>query len=66
MVIYADELQENDLLWVDSLGCLVDVTYVHICAETELVYLTARDMMSDGFVLPLPFHIANLVEVWNA
>ena len=65
MVICADDLREGDLLLVNDEQDLVEITYVHVCQETQLVFMTTRCMWSDRFILPPPFRIENYVEIWG-
>lgn len=63
-IYYAEEIQLDDLIWVQD--CLARVTGLMIDDESNSVHIIARDLWSDGFILPSPFSLTNLIEVWNA
>lgn len=64
MVVYADELREGDFALIG--GELVHLAHVTIAPEVDMVFLVGFDLFSDRVVVPSPFTLANLVEVFNA
>lgn len=63
MVVYADELREGDFANIH--GDLVHLSHVTVAAEVDLVFLVGIDPFDGRVVVPSPFTLANLVEVFD-
>lgn len=63
MVVYADELREGDFACLD--GQVAQLTHVTVAPEVDMVFAVGVDLFSNRVIVPSPFTLANLVEVFD-
>lgn len=64
MTIYADELREG--LIANIAGAAVHLHRVKIMPEINVVFTYGYDIVTGRLVIPPPFTLANLIEVFDA